>query len=235
MFQYGLLFGYEGQSSTISRDKITADDTYIGFYVTKICASGFDLRTMLSYGHQAYNSIRYAKNSVGYHSADYSGDTVEGIFEIGRRYNWNQRFTFRPAVAVELYYNMLNRATEDNQFNSITAVNYDLATLKQTLLRFGSDWRYEINKLALSGGFYYSLNCGTDKLMTIVVDDLGQRLPLKGSKLGRSILTFDLGGQYYMNELQTRSIFANYTGNFYVDRKGSPVTGTFQIGFQFDF
>jgi hypothetical protein len=234
-FQYGLLFGYEGQSSTISRDKVTADDTYIGLYGAKTLSRGFDLRAIINYGHQSYTSIRYARNAANYNKATYNGDTVEGIFEVGRRYSWNRQLTLRPVFAIELYYNMINRTSENDQFNTNAAVDYDLATLKQTLLRFGSDWNYEIQQFVVSGGLYYTLNCGTDKLSTIVADDLGQRLPLKGSKLGRSILTVDLGGQYYINDLQTRSIFANYSGNIYPDRKGTPITGTVTIGFQFDF
>ncbi|MDR2346292.1 MAG: autotransporter outer membrane beta-barrel domain-containing protein [Planctomycetaceae bacterium] len=234
-FQYGLLFGYEGQSSTVNQDKVTADDTYIGFYITKLCVSGIDLRAMINYGHQIYNSTRYAKNVTGFHSASYKGDTVEGIIEVGKKYYWSKQLILRPVFALELYYNMINRAKEDDKFNTNTAVTYDLATLKQTLLRFGSDIQYEIRQLTLNSGLYYTFNCGTDKLTTIVVDDFGQRLPLNGSKLGRSIISANLGGQYYTNDLKTRSIFMNYSGNFYVDRKNSPITGTFHIGFQFDF
>ncbi|MDR2172298.1 MAG: autotransporter outer membrane beta-barrel domain-containing protein [Planctomycetaceae bacterium] len=232
-FQYGLLFGYEGQSSTISRDKIDADDTYVGLYGTKILTCGIDLRAMIGYGHQAYNSTRYAKNSNTPNKTKYNGDTVEGIIEIGRRFGWNQQLTFRPVFAVELYYNMINRSNEDNNFDN--AVTYDLATLKQTMLRFGNGWRYEINQLIIGGGSYYTFNCGTDKLTTIVVDDFGQRLPLNGSKLGRSIINFDLTIQYFANELQTKSVFINLSNNLYIDRKNTPFTGTFQIGFQSDF
>ncbi|MDR1485757.1 MAG: autotransporter domain-containing protein [Planctomycetaceae bacterium] len=233
--QYGLVFGYEGQSSAIVRDKVDADDTYIGIYGAKILSSGIDLRAIVNYGHQAYTSTRYAKKASGYNKAKFNGDTIEGILEVGRRYELGRRFMWRPTFAVELYYNMINHAKEDDYFHTDAAVTYDLATLKQTLLRFGNDWSYEIRRLVLSGGFYYTFNCGTDKLSTIVVDDFGQRLPLRGSKLGRSILSADFGGQFYTNELQTRSIFASYSGSIYPDRKGTPITGTFSIGFQFDY
>ncbi|MDR1478410.1 MAG: autotransporter domain-containing protein [Planctomycetaceae bacterium] len=233
--QYGLLFGYEGQSSTMNRDTVNGDDTYIGIYGTKRLALGVDLRAMLNYGHQDYDLTRYAKNTAGYNKANYNGDTVEGILEVGRTYAWGRQLTIRPLFAVELYYNMINRTTEDDNFNTNTSVMYDLATLKQTLLRFGGDWRYEVRNLVLSGGFHYSFNYGTDKLSTTVTNNFGQRLALRGTKLGRSSLIMDIGGQYFMNELKTRSIFASYTGNLYPDRKNTPITGTFQIGFQFDF
>jgi hypothetical protein len=233
--QYGLLLGYEGQSSSINRDIINADDTYIGIYGTKMFKLGFDLRTIINYGHQTYTSTRYAKKTDYYNKATFKGDTVEGILEVGRPYELSRQLKLRPIFAVELYYNIINQTKEDDNYNTNAAVTYDIATLKQTLLRFGSDWHYEIQRLMLSGGFYYSFNCGTDKLTTTVTDEFGQCLQLKGSKLGRTILSMDFGGQYYTNELQTRSIFANYTGSIYPDRKGTPITGTFTIGFQFDF
>ena len=237
--QFGVMFGYENQTSDLRNDQVKADDYYFGFYGARRFANGFDLRGFIGYGHQSYDLTRYGVSGpdIFRHTAGFDGDTFETTLELGRTLNFNRCFSIRPVIAIDFYNNDIAGVNEDG--NVATAVNYSDTSLTQTFLRMGASANRDLwSRLSLTCSAYYSrqLASNGDKLRTGVFSQQTQIWNgLSGSDLGNSVVTLNAGTQYYLNRTRTCALFGNYYADLYTDRAGSPAQHTAMAGLQWRF
>ncbi len=236
--QLGIMFGYEREGSAILADRVKADDLYLGLYGARVFSSGCDLRGYVGYGHQSYDMTRWAEGFDGFnrHLSSFSGNTIEGTLELGRRLYCDSFISFRPVIALDFYNNEVDGAAEDG--DRATAVGYSRTSLTQTYLRLGSDFQWNIRRLNFNAGGYYSVQLlgDGDSLETEVVSlGGGQAAGLYGTGLGSSVFTFTIGGQYYLCPSRRCAVFGNYYIDAFADRGSMPVQHTGMIGLQYRF
>ena len=224
-FQVGGFFGYEDSTGTnptgsIRRDRTEGKDYYVGTYGTYVFRNGADLRAVFSYGWQNHNSERRGTDNRTYVAA-FDGNTTELNLEFGKR-QYCHRWSARPSIAIDWYVNQL-RGGKEAAFGGggTNALWYDKTEFSQLFFRFGSDLRCELGALMLDGGVYYSY------------DMLGKSLragtqsgALLGSQLGRSTLSYNLGGSWMVNH--RFSVFGGYRGEYAPESAGK---GFVNIGY----
>lgn len=229
--QFGVMFGYEDQESKmnippIGQEKVTADDYYFGFYGARRFNSGIDVRGSIGYGFQDYDMN--GPLSTNFVPLSFDGNTLEINAEVGRRYYLNPCLSFRPVVGLDGYWNTLDAA-------KINAVGYNKTKFNQLFARVGSDVQWNLGRLSLNGGLYYSYDLANDDFMATV--DLGGPVGMSmyGSDLGNSVLSLNAGGQYYLNQCRTLALYGGYQADFYLDRDGDPVGHYGTAGIQWRF
>ena len=252
--QFGLIFGYEGGFANNSHalrlpngylvhngvDRVTSDDTYLGFYAARVLSGGADVRFVYNHGWQDFDTVRTDPYTWGLarYEASFKGHTDEINMELGKRFhrgNWS----YRPFGALDVYTIRLNGATETatgvNNWllqNNDTRVRYDKLNLTQFYLRFGSDLRYQVRRFTLNSGLSYAYDMNGQKFRTRVydADDATGSLQawLQGSKLGRSVLMYNVGGEYQLGDCF--SVFGGYDGQAVLDRAGNGVQHIGYVG-----
>jgi hypothetical protein len=224
--QFGLFFGYEAGKAALLRSEVKADDYYFGLYGAHIFKSGFDIQAIYSFGNQSYNMTRAEEISGTLISAYHSklkGTTHELSFDFGRRIflhaSGQERVSFRPSLGTDLLFNNIKGGSETRISGTGTPVSYGKTDLTQAYLRIGSDWEYRRGCFTWSGGLWYFYDMNGGGLATDVVAET-RHGKLSGSDLGRSILSFDIGGSWDIGACFT--FFAGYNGNAHLDRAGHP-------------
>jgi hypothetical protein len=219
--QFGVLFGYEGGRAAESLDTVETDDIYLGLYAVRVLRNGADVRAILNYGWQDFTSQRYVGTA---NTAKYDGNTLELNLEAGKRF-FSGNWSVRPAAAFDLYWNQLDAVTETGS----NATTYDKSDFTQAFVRFGSDLRYAKDRFTFNSGLYYAYDLNDDKLATRV-SAVGLSSTLSGSKLGRSLLTFNVGGEYALGQKKTFAVFGGFTGDSALDRDGDGFQSVGYVG-----
>jgi outer membrane autotransporter protein len=231
--QIGMFFGYEDSTGTNNtgagiRDHLKAKDYYVGVYGVHILQGGADLRTILNFGWQNYNSQRNETNNLfqtGFH-----GNTVELNIDLGKRHYFGEccggMWSTRPAFAIDWYYNRLGDAQETP--GGVNALWYQGTNFSQLFFRFGTDLRYERGRWALEGGLFYSYDLRGADLWSRVSDSNDNSNTLIGSGLGRSIFSFNIGGSYLLGRNLT--LFGGYRGETAPERTGKEYTSIGHAG-----
>jgi hypothetical protein len=225
--QLGLLFGYEGSVAKLRADRLEADDVYVGAYAAYVFSNGADFRAIYNYGSQDYKLTRLDPGlGLNWHShnAAFDGNTNEVNLELGKRIFVNRRWSYRPVIGFDLLINDWDGALEDG--NLSTAIAYNGTDYTQAFLRVGTDLKYVKGGFELNSGLYYSYDLNDNELKSKVFARDNSKLgydkdissTLFGSDLGRSVLTFNVGGSFACSE--RLSIFGGFTGDAVLDRDG---------------
>jgi hypothetical protein len=239
--QLGLLFGYEGTKATSRSDQVDADDVYFGVYAARVFSNGADFRLIYNYGSQDY-TMRRLDPGLGFdwhlHNAAFDGNTHELNLELGKRVFSNRRLSYRPVIGFDLVVNSWDGAAEDG--NLTTAIVYGDSDLTQAFLRFGSDMKYNLGRLEFNSGLYYSYDLNGDRADTKVFAknrngsaNRNVSSTLYGSDLGRSVLTFNVGGTYALSNCTT--VFGGFTGDSILDRDGDGFQSVGYVGLQWQW
>ena len=218
--QFGVLFGYEGGRMRNAADKVNMDDIYVGAYFVQLFRNGADVRGVFAYGFQDYDMRRLAKGGNLYTSS-FEGTSMEANLEIGKRLAAGA-WSLRPVVAVDTFHNVLDRATERG------GVTYNGVDLTQVFLRTGTELRFQKQYFTLNSGIYYAYDVNGDELRTGVQNSLGQRAQLLGSKLGREIMSFNLGGECWLTK--KLAVFGGYQGEYAMNRINAQLHSIGYIG-----
>ncbi|MDR2704204.1 MAG: autotransporter outer membrane beta-barrel domain-containing protein, partial [Planctomycetaceae bacterium] len=207
--QFGLLFGYEDSKATLYFDRLEANDVYFGGYIAYVFRNNVDFRAVYNYGSQDYKLNRFDPG-LGFgwnsHNSDFDGNTHELNLEFGKRFFVNRRWSYRPVIGFDLFVNNWNATLENG--NPSTAIAYGNTDYTQAFLRIGSDLKFVKNRFVFNSGLYYSYDVNDNDLKTKVFarndSELGYdkaiNSTLYGSRLGRSVLTFNLGGSIALNK-----------------------------------
>jgi hypothetical protein len=240
--QFGLLFGYEGSKATLRSDCLTADDVYFGAYGAYVLDNGSDFRIIYNYGTQNYQLRRFDPG-IGrdfyQHNSKFNGNTHEINLEFGKRIFSNRNISYRPVIGLDILVNEWGGTFENG--NLSTAIAYDNADITQTFFRIGSDLKYVFNRFELNSGLYYSYDLNGEKLKSKVFARNNSQLgydknissTLYGSDLGRSVLTFNVGGSYALSNCTT--IFGGYTGDANLNRDGNSFQSTGYVGLKWQW
>ncbi|MDR0609221.1 MAG: autotransporter domain-containing protein [Planctomycetaceae bacterium] len=240
--QLGLLFGYEGSKATLRSDRLDADDVYFGAYAARVFSNGADFRAVYNYGSQDYKLTRLDPG-LGFdwhsHNSAFDGNTHEVNLELGKRFFANRRWSYRPVIGFDLLVNNWDAAQEDG--NLATAIAYNDADYTQAFLRIGSDLKFVKGGFVFNSGLYYSYDLNGDELKTKVFARDGSKLgydkainsTLYGSKLGRSVLTFNVGGSLALSS--RTSVFGGFTGDNSFDRDGDKFQSNGYVGLQYQW
>jgi hypothetical protein len=223
--QVGAFFGYEDSTGRNLSDRLKAKDYYVGMYGVHVFGGGSDLRTVFNYGWQDFDSLRNAGNQ-GY-TARFSGNTAELNVEWGKR-RYFGAWSSRPAIAMDWYLTQL-KGGQENPINN-NALRYDKTDFSQLFFRFGTDLRYESGRWAVEGGLFYSYDMRGSDLWTGVSDAQtgGLRSTLVSSNLGRSVLSYNIGGSYLVGRNFT--IFGGYRGEATPEQAGKGYINTGYVG-----
>ena len=220
--QFGILFGYDDARMRNTGDRVQMDDVYGGFYAARVFRNGADARIIFAYGNQDYDLTRYHRGVRN--TASFDGYTTETNFELGKRFV-NGAWSVRPVIALDVYNNNLKGATESS------GIVYDKTSLTQASVRFGTDLRYHVRNFAFNSGLYYSYDMHDQVLRANVTGMTGGgpiTLPLYGSKIGRELLSFNLGADYQIS--RNFSVFGGYQGEYVPDRDNSQVQSVGYVG-----
>jgi len=218
--QFGTLFGYESGRMNNAADRIKADDLYVGLYGAHVFRNGIDVRGVFAYGWQDYDMTR--TSAIGdVYTSKFKGYTTETNLEFGRRLtSASGVWSLRPVIAVDVFNNNIKAATETGGAN---AVAYGKASLTQVFFRSGSDVRYQVRNIAFNGGLYYSYDINGQEL-----NATANGVNLSGAKLGRELLTFNLGTDVQVTK--NFSLFGGYQGEYAIDRDNSRVHSMGHVG-----
>ena len=211
--QFGFIFGYERGKATNAGDQIDADDFYMGFYTARVFQNGLDARFLFNLGLQQFWMERNGWRS------DFNGSTQEFNLELGRRFH-HGGLSVRPLIGADFYLAHLGGATEGGSGNIGEHVSYDKTSLTQMFLRSGFDWQARYRSVAFNGSLFYSHDVRGQELRTHVWEqrDGGADAPLIGTAMGGSLLSFDIGCEYYL--AKNVSFFGGYEGRAVLDRSG---------------
>jgi len=215
--QFGLLFGYESGRTVNAWDRVNANDRYAGLYAAHVFRGGADVRTSFGYGWQDYKMSRYEIHDRNFYTSSFKGYTTEGNLEIGKRLGRGP-LSLRPVVGADLLYNNLKGAQESAGLYSL---DYHKTNLTQVFIRAGSELRFVRRIFTFKGGAYYAYNVSDKDLKSGVNDPhanygTGHETLLIGSKPGRSLLMFSLGGSCKLT--QNLAIVGGYDGQLATDR-----------------
>ena len=226
-FQTGLLFGGEGSQSRNDNDKLDATDIYFGVYGAYLFRNGVDTRIVFAQGWQNYDLNRMGNGNVLYTSS-FNGYTSEANFELGKRFA-SGGWSLRPVIAADMYNNNLKAAKETGIGSE--AVIYDKTSLTQVFIRTGTDLRHRTKDYTFNSGIYYAYNVNGAELQTRVesVDVPGLSAPLVGTKLGRSLLMFNLGIEGEIDK--NFSVFGGYLGECALDSANGAFQSVGYVGF----
>ena len=229
--QFGVMFGYEDQRLEGFGNSLDAEDFYFGIYGARRLNYGWDIRGSLCYGNQSYDLAR--TDGVNRYTTDYDSDTFEMNVELGRRINFSRRTSIRPVFGLDFYNYDADSASEVG--NNMGRVNYDGLSLTQLYARFGSDLQYNRGRLNINGGAYYShqLNSDGDVSRTVVSNGIHQAMT--DYQLGKSIVSLNVGAEYFLNQARTLSLYGGYGADLYTDRDGDPVLHNGHVGAQWRF
>ena len=225
--QFGILVGYETGDMTNVRDRIKGDDLYLGAYAARVFHSGADIRGVFAYGWQDNDMNRFG-NGGHLYTSSFKGQTAEAHLELGKRTSGGV-WSLRPVFAVDVLSANLKGATENAVTGGPDAVIYGKTSLTQVFLRAGTDLRCQLDCFTLNGGVYYSYDVNGAALRTHVVSaaDPYYAATLAGAKLGRSLLSYNLGGECQVTECF--SAIGGYQGEYVFDRNGG-VQNTYYVG-----
>ena len=244
--QFGMLFGYEdsrgnnqagwNRAGARVNDHITAKDHYIGLYGVRVLRGGADLRTVLNLGWQNFTSERHGHDDNVYRAA-FSGNTAEVNIEFGKRQYMHDRgsiISIRPAMALDWYLVQLHGGTETPRTED--AIRYGSTNFSQLFLRFGMDARYERGRGALEGSLFYSYDLRGSELWARASSVNSGHLheytnlysSVVSSDLGRSALSFNIGGSYLLTRNLT--VFGGYRGEVIPGQEGRGYIGTGYAG-----
>ena len=224
-FQSGLLFGYEGGKSRNESDQLKATDFYFGLYGAHIFRCGVDARIVFAQGWQDYDLDRTGNRSVLYTSS-FNGWTSEANFELGKRIGVGG-WSLRPVLAADVYSNNLKGTQEAGSGNE--KIRYDKTNLTQVFLRTGTDFRHRTKDYTFNSGIYYAHDVHGAELRTIVSDENMNSAPLVGTKMGKSLLMFNLGCE---GELSSNLfLFGGYTGEYVMDSAKDSLHSIASVGF----
>jgi len=218
--QFGMFFGYENSTGKNVRDSIKANDYYVGLYDVHVFQHGADLRTVFNFGWQDYDSLRTSPISAN--RMKFEGYTAELNVELGKRYYSGGGYgggvwSTRPVLAIDWYMNRLGGGTEGG--DATQALRYGARNISQLFFRFGTDLRYEHGPWALETGLFYSYDMRGAELWTPVWDSTGAfGSTLLGSKTGRSVLSYNVGGSWAM--CRNFTLFGGYRAEVTPDRAG---------------
>ena len=215
--QLGVLFGYEDGKTTNASDRVNMDDMYVGAYVARVFRRGADFRGVFAYGWQDYDMSRFGNGTL--YTSSFKGSTMEANLELGKRLSAGA-WSLRPVIAADLFTNKTKSAKESAGPGGVT---YDKINLTQMFLRTGTELRYQRRSFTFNSGVYYAYDLRGKALQTYVtsIDTPTLGAPLRGTKLGRELLTFNLGGEYWL--AQNLSIFGGYQGEYVMDRANSKI------------
>lgn len=232
--QFGIMFGYEDQELEGFGNKLTADDFYFGFYGAKRFGSGWDVRGAIGYGHQEFDQTR--TNRIFRATTDYDADTFEANIELGRRFSIGRYTSIRPVIGLDFYNFDADSASETgNDPLGNYMVNYAGLSLTQLYGRFGTDLQYNCGRWNLNGGAYYSYQLNSDGDVSRAIVTNGLQNAIIDYDLGKSIVSLNVGGEYYFNHARSFSLFGGYGVDLYTDRDGDPVLHKGQVGVQWRF
>jgi len=254
-FVLGTVFSYENHKGKLAAhnvftDQVKSNDYSIGLYGGYRFDNCFDIRGSFGFGTQNYDVQRYQEFGLnpGVYLASSKGNTVEASFEIGRRFYCSGckckhgckcQLSFRPVIGFDYYVNQIGGAQEKRnlfQGNQNYGLKYDSMQLNQMFLRVGSDVQRYWNCFRFSAGSYYSylMNKDGSRLSAWASDEFhGNKVV--GNNLGRNTITVNLGGNLFLNDERTISLFVNYEGDYFADRSGTPFGHNGIAGFQCRF
>lgn len=218
--QIGFVFGYEKGKTTNDTDRVNMDDVYLGVYATRVLFNGADIRGVFAYGWQDYDMDRYSTWGNGLYTSSFKGHSMEANLELGKRLS-SGVWSLRPVVAADVYSNKLKEAAETGA--EVEKLFYHGIDRTQVFLRTGTELRCKVHHFTFNSGAYYAYDLNGKELNSHVTSLANPvfNAPLRGSKLGRELLTFNLGGEYWL--AQCLSIFGGYQGEYGIDRENSQV------------
>jgi len=229
--QFGAFFGYEDSTASNIGDRVKGKDYYVGAYGVHVFNGGADVRTIFTYGWQDFKSLRNGQRGV-YRTA-FDGNTVELNVELGKRHYFgghNGIWSTRPSVALDWYLSRLGGGWETGGYSSYGAMRYGSKDFSQLFFRFGTDLRYERGPWALEGGVYYSYDMlGADLRSSVSDVQTGSLVStLGGSKLGRSVLSYNLGSSWLV--CRNFTVFGGYRGEVAPEQAGRGYAHTGYVG-----
>ena len=239
--QFGLLFGYEGGRATSDNwlnnttNRVNMDDYSFGFYGARVLRGGADVRTIVAFGWQDFDMTRrWDINALDLYTAKFKGRSTAATFELGKRV-YSGAWSMRPVMALDMLSNRVRSANEVTIFeinSGEQAVAYGKGKFTQAFLRIGSDLRLQARKATLNSGLYYAYDANGSQLTApvrgISAGNDGLTADLVGGKFGRSMLTYNIGGDIQV--AQYMSIFGGYEGTYFTDRPDRKVAGMGHVG-----
>ena len=210
--QIGMIFGYEGGWARFLNDRVNSDDIYVGLYGAHVFRNGADVRFIYNYGSQDFDMTRSGWK------AKFDGKTQEINLELGKRLHGGA-WSLRPLIGMDFFLNDLDAARETGAGLG-SAISYNKLNTTQWFLRAGFDLRYQVKRFTFNTGMFYAYDLEGAAFQTRVSSVAAPALSaiLQGSKLGREVVSVNVGGDYKIGS--NFSVFGGYDLQAVTDRSG---------------
>ena len=228
--QLGVIFGYEGGWATSDgdivlpgQDRLNSDNIYLGLYGARVLRNGVDVRFVYNHGWQDFDMTRRGWES------SFKGRTNEINLELGRRIH-SGAWSLRPFGGLDFHITRLNATEEFGEPVGVVSprVGYDKMNMTQMFLRSGFELNYQRNRFGFNSGLAYAYEVNRPNFQARVIDvtnatdlragGVNHSALLTGSKMGRELLTVNVGGSYLIGRNFTA--FGGYDMQAVVDRSG---------------
>lgn len=238
---FGVMGGYDhpilrNRDSYIS-EEIRINDGFFGMYGGHRFHNKIELKAWIGGGFQSYDMRRH--EDTHYYTGKGKGESFVASLEGARPYRlgWT---VLRPTLGLDYSYVNQRPFTEKDEnyeygWNDFSR-SYERASLSRLYGRIGlraetlgEEWRFR-------GSLFYSglLSGDTSPEATFRYNDtaIGGSAISRGADIGRSVLNLDLGLKWSPSCYNgVHTVYIDFTGDFYLDREGSPLQRTLQLGY----
>ncbi|MCL2742546.1 MAG: autotransporter outer membrane beta-barrel domain-containing protein [Planctomycetaceae bacterium] len=214
------------------RNSTRFDDYCFGVYYGKIIQKDVEFRSYIGGEHLRHNTKRNDQNNA--YNAVYEGSNFELNLELSRSIRrCPQGVVFRPYIGVDVEHTMLEAGTEQNIGTLFRY--YERTYLSQLFMRLGLDLEKRWRRLETHGGIGLTTlmlgnTCAKTNTLYPAIDG-GIEYPISTTRLGRFSLNFKAGGNLYLNQARTQSLYVEYFADIHTDRTGSPAVHTGSFGY----
>ncbi len=214
------------------RDKVEATDGYMGLYYGQRIRGMWELKGYFGGGTQRFKS--YRRDAKYEYRTKYHGDSFEASLELGRPVLLG-RVQVRPHAGFDFAY-----ASQQGSRENILGTEYRTysdVSLTQVFFRVGLDMqRAHRHADSFLGISYSNMIAGQSLPCTYVYYPVAQSGTTNyGTDLGRNVITIRGGGNLYLNESRSRSLFLNITGDIFPDRSGGQCEMSTTFGYDVRF
>ena len=228
----GLTAGAETSKLKNFRDQVNAMDGYIGLYYGQRIYGMWELKGYIGGGTQRFKSWRDDTKYI--YRTKYHGDSFETSVELGRPFLMGALMV-RPHFGFDFEYAGNQGSTEDQPSNEFRT--YSDVSLTQMFFRIGIDVQRAHQRGDSYLGVSYSNMIGGQSLPQVYVyyPSAQSGTTCYGTKLGQNIFTVRGGGNLYVDESRSRSVFLNLTGDVFADREDGKVEFTASLGYDYRY
>ncbi|MDR3198829.1 MAG: autotransporter outer membrane beta-barrel domain-containing protein, partial [Planctomycetaceae bacterium] len=210
----GIAFGFGDPRLTSQFGKIEADDYTLALYSRTRINSEYYLNTFFGFGTQEFKYQRNDALTYDIYKAAYDGNALYASAELLRPVDWSNSWTLYPTIALDY---QRSWAYSFNEQGGQLSQSVRKGDADRFIGRFGVDSKFRYsNNVNFLTRLQYGYLVGGDTHTSIRSSFAGTKpvMTLHGIDLGRSQFNVGIGGEWFVDEIQSLKFFGNYDIDF---------------------